>query len=283
MKHILVALDFTACADRAFDRAVQLAAQHGAELTLAHVIDPISFANESETGSSLHAEALALANRKLHDYAARLALKVNFRVAIGDAARELATLVRESGAELAVLGAHGDKPFLDIFFRATAYYTIQQCAAPFLIVNERTQGPYRKVLALTDFSTCAKRAFHAAVTMGPEAEFHVLHVYETPFPSFVHFSDEELEEYRQERLSRIERDVDEEMRNFIAHDPDSRRPRVTPLLERNDVDAGIRTVVERLQPDLLAMGLSGRGFASLIGSRTIAYLSQPPCDMLVTI
>ena len=75
----------------------------------------------------------------------------------------------------------------------------------------------------------------------------------------------------------------EEMRNFIARDTDSRSPKVTPLLERDDADAGIRKVVERLQPDLLVMGLSGRGFAFLVGSRTIAYLSAPFCDMLVTV
>ena len=199
MKHILAALDFTANADHEFGRAVQLAVQHGAELTLAHVIDPGPLATDSETEASMRAEAIARADRRIREYSAPSSLKVNFRVTIGDAARELATLVRETGADLAIVGAHHEEPIQNIFFEATAYYTIQQCEAPFLIVKERTQGPYRRVLALTDFSLCAKRAFHAAVMMVPEAEFHVLHVYETSLPQLVLFSEEELKEFQHQR------------------------------------------------------------------------------------
>jgi nucleotide-binding universal stress UspA family protein len=283
MKHILAALDFTARADFEFDRAVQLAVQHGAELTLAHVIDPGLLPDDSETNPSIRERAIARADRRLREYSAPPGMKVNFRVAIGDAARETAALVRGTGADLAILGAHHEKPIQNIFFEATAYYIIQECEAPFLIVKERTQGPYRRVLALTDFSPCAKRAFHAAVTLVPEAEFHVLHVYETSLPQLLLFSEKELKEFQRQRLLRIEADVGEEMRNFVAHDFAGSFPKVAPLLERDAADAGIRKVVERLQPDLVVMGLSGRGFAFLVGSRTIAYLNEPFCDMLVTI
>jgi nucleotide-binding universal stress UspA family protein len=283
LKHILAALDFTAHADREFHRAVQLAVQHGAELTLAHVLDPALLTNTDETAPSMRAQAIAEADRKLREYTAPPGLKVNFRVAIGDAAREVAMLVREAGADLAILGAHKEKPIQNIFFEATAYYTIQQCEAPFLIVREQAQGPYRRVLALTDFSPCAKRAFHAAVTMAPTAEFHVLHVYETTLPELILCSEDELKEFQQERLLRIEADLTEEMRNFVAQGPDIYLPTATPLLEHSNVDTGVRSAIERLQPDLLVMGLSGRGLAFLVGSRTIAYLNAPMCDMLVTI
>jgi nucleotide-binding universal stress UspA family protein len=280
MRRILAALDFSADSDRVLKRAAELAARRGAELTLAHVL-----VGEEAPDPETSARAL----RRLRDYAgaglaaAGVSARTDFRIAAGDPARELAALVRETGADLAVLGAHRDEPIRDLFFEATAYYTIRQCSAPFLVVREPVRGPYQKALALTDFSPCSKRALHAAVTVAPEAEFHLLHVYQTPFPSFVRFTDDELKDYRRERVAQIERDVEEEMLHFIARHPDDRAPSITPLLERNDVDAGIAAAVRRLQPDLLAMGMSGRGWASLVGSRTTAYLDRPICDMIVAL
>jgi nucleotide-binding universal stress UspA family protein len=282
MRHILAALDLTPQTDHAFDRAVQLAVQHGSELTLAHIVGLGGVAPDDEAETSPAKETLARAERKLREYSLPASLKVNFRVAVGNPAREIAALVCETGAELAVMGVHQENPILDLLFDTTAYYTLEQCGAPILIVRDETRGPYRRVLAPTDFSPCAKRALHAAVTIAPQAEFHVLHVYETPFPHLVRFSEEELKEYQRERFSRIERDLQEEMRDFLACHPGRSFPEIKTLLERDDIDAGIGKTVKRLEPDLLAMGLSGLGFAALVGSRTIAYLKAPFCDLLVT-
>ncbi len=282
MKHILAALDLDTQTDYVFDRAVQLAAQHGSELTLAHIVAPGGVTPEDEVGS-LHAEsALARADQKLREHSAPAELKVNFRVAVGNPAHEIASLARETSADLVVLGAHREDPITDLFFETTAYYTMQGCDAPLLIVKDPTRGPYRRVLAPTDFSPCAKRALHAAVTLAPQAEFHVLHVYDTPFLASVRSSKEELEEYQREHSSKIERDVQEEMHDFLARRADRSFPEVKTLLERDDIDAGIGKAARRLEPDLMAMGMSGRGFAALVGSRTIAHLKAPFCDILVT-
>jgi nucleotide-binding universal stress UspA family protein len=255
MKRILAALDLSAHADRAFARAAQLAMQHEAKLTLVHIVRKELSNYDSEAESSLTDVALERAERKLREYSLPAPLDTNFRVAIGDPAREISRLVQETEAELIVLGLHHEPPIRDMFLDTIAYCTIQRSHVPVLVVKERTRGPYRRVLVPTDFSPCAKRALHAAVALAPEAEFHVLNVYETPFPQFIHFSEEELREYQQERLSQIERDVQEEMREFVAHDTGCRFPDIKPLLERNDTDPGITKTIQQLQPDLLAMGL----------------------------
>jgi nucleotide-binding universal stress UspA family protein len=282
MRHILAALDLTPQPGRAFDRAVQLALQHGSELTLAHIVAAGGAAPDDEAETSSADSALARADRKLREYPIPAALKVNFRVAVGNPAREIAALAHEAGAELVVLGAHREDPIPDLFFDTTAYYTMEHCDAPILIVRDETRGPYRRVLAPTDFSACAKRALRAAVTLAPQAEFHALHVYETPFLHFIRFNEEEAQEYQQERYSRIERDVQEEMRDFLANHPGRSFPEIQTLLVRDDIDAGIENTAKQLEPDLLAMGLSGRGLAALVGGRTKAYLKAPFCDLLVT-
>ncbi len=103
-------------------------------MTLAHIVAPGGAAPDDEAETS-HADlALARADRMLREYSIPAALKVNFRVAVGNPAREIAALAREAGAELVVLGAHREDPIPDLFFDTTAYYTMEHCDAPILIL-----------------------------------------------------------------------------------------------------------------------------------------------------
>ncbi len=64
------------------------------------------------------------------------------------------------------------------------------------------------------------------------------------------------------------------MREFLANHPGRSIPEIKTLLVRDDIDAGIGKTAKQLEADLLAMGLSGRGLAALVG-RTKAYLKAP--------
>jgi len=277
LKHILAALDLDARAGQVFGRAVQLAVQHGSKLTLAHVA---AYGEGAETSDE--AAALVRAEEKLHELSKPVGLEVDLRVVVGNPAHEIATLVRETGADLVVMGAHRQDPIVDLYFETTAYYTIEGCNVPLLIVKNPAHGAYLRVLAPTDFSSCARRALHAALMIAPLAEFHVLHVYEAPLFAFLRFNEEQLERLHKEHISRVERDVRAEMRNLLVRHADQSLPEVKIAIERGEVDARIAKAVERLGPDLMAMGMSGRGLAALIGSRTKEYLKAPFCDLIVT-
>lgn len=277
LKHILAALDLNTQTDGVFSRAVQLAVQHGSKLTLAHIA-----AHGDGDERSNAQTALARADKRLRELSKPSGLDVDFRGAVGNPAHEIAALARETGAELVVLGAHRENPVTDLFFETTAYYTIEGCDAPLLIVKNPTHGPYRRVLAPTDFSSCAKHALRAAMTIAPQADFHVLHVYEAPFSVFVRFNEQQIEELRRRHSKRIERNIQEEMRDFLARHAGCAFPEVKISIERDDIDAGIAKAAKRLEPDLMAMGMSGRGLAALVGSRTDEYLNAPICDLLVT-
>lgn len=276
LKHILAALDLDARADHVFDRAVQLAVQHGSKLTLAHVA-----AYRQGTETSDEATALARADEKLRALSKPAGLDVDLRVTAGNPAHEIAALACETGAELVVMGAHRQDPIVDLYFETTAYYTMEGCDVPLLIVKDPARGPYRRVFAPTDFSSCARRALRAAMMIAPQAEFHVLHVYEAPLFAFLRFTEEQLEQLHKEHISRVERDVRAEMRDFLVRHADQSVPKVKILIERDDVDRGLVNAVERVGPDLMAMGMSGRGLAALIGSRTQEYLKASFCDLLV--
>lgn len=271
MKRILVAIDLRAEADRAFDRGIQLAQEHDAELILAHVV--------ARKGDS---SALRQAEHDLLRYRAPAGIRIKNVVEAGRPAAVIAALAHRVEADLLLLGLHHDRPFVDFFAETVGHFVARKCNAPVLICKDRTDGPYRRVLATTDFSACARRALQAAVALALSAEFHLLHVFPTPFPALMKFHPEEQERFQTERLAQIRQDIDTEMMQFVRRGGGRAFPTVTPAVECSDIDAGIAKTVARLNPDLLAMGLSGSNFAALMGSRTQAYLNGPTCDVLVT-
>lgn len=274
MKRILVAIDLRAEADRAFDRGVQLAQEHDAELILAHVVSRRRWERDNE--------ALNQAEQALRLYCPPAGVMTRHIISRGSPAPEIAALVGSVQADLLVLGLHHGRPFMDFFTDTVGHVVARRCNIPVLVSKDRTAGPYKRVLATTDFSICAKRALHAALDLALTAEFHLLHVFQTPFPAFVKFREDELDQFQAERLAQIRRDIDNEMSQFVVRGAARPSPRITPMVECNEVDAGIAKAVASVNPDLLVMGLNGSNFAALVGSRTQAYLNAPTCDVMVT-
>lgn len=274
MKRILVAIDLRAESDRAFDRAAQLAQEHDAELVLAHIV---SRKRWERSGT-----ALSEAEAELRRYSTSSSVKTRYIVGKGSPAAEIATLARDIPADLLVLGLHHDRPFMDFFLDTVGQVVARRSNVPVLISKNRTEGPYQRVLATTDFSVCAKRALHAAVEMALTAEFHLLHVFQTPFPAFVKFREDELEQFQAERFAQIRQDIDQEMKQFLSRGSTKPLPRINPMVECHEVDAGIAKAISSVNPDLLVMGLNGANFAALVGTRTLAYMNAPTCDLLVT-
>jgi nucleotide-binding universal stress UspA family protein len=132
-----------------------------------------------------------------------------------------------------------------------------------------------------NFSPSARNAARAAIQLAPQSAFHILHAYETPFPVFIRFTNDELMDLQEERLAQIRRDLEDEKRAFLRRDTGTQFPDVQIMLDRDEVDAGIAKAVREIQPDLLTMGMKSFGFAALGRSRTEAYLSGPSCDVLV--
>jgi nucleotide-binding universal stress UspA family protein len=271
MRRILAALDLTPHSDRAFERAAQIATQHQAPLTVLHVAAAEVIPD---------AAAMRSLQQRVRGFSSLAGVAVDYRIEIGDPGAQIARAVRDTAADLVVLGLHHEHPIGDLFVESVANVTVRQCGAPILVVVRHVSAPYRRVLAATDFSRCSKRALHVAVQLAPQATFDVIHVYQTPFPAFVRFSDEELKEYEQVRRAQIESDIREEMdRIFEVHG--DRTVRINARIEHDDTDAGIAKAIRQLDPDLVVMGVSGRGFAALVGSRALAFVNEPICDLLV--
>lgn len=144
-KHILVATDFSKRSAIACERAFDLAAQNGAEVTYLHVIDddqPQSLIDAARR----EAEVLFAPGGP----APGGGVKVHHRILVGDPHEAINEAAEEAGADLLVFGAHRRAPLRNAFLGTTAERAIRLSRIPALVVRNVGQGVYRKPVCALD-------------------------------------------------------------------------------------------------------------------------------------
>lgn len=181
---VVVATDFSPSAERAVERAVQLAVQHGSELHLLHVVRPLDLYPALTLGADAlggHEEALRQAEHARVEAAAaalahRLGLHVRGVTRLGRAHVEIAAYVQSVAADLVVVGARGENSLLDLLMGATASRVLRLFDGPVLIVRQAGAAPYRRVLAAVDLSPASAEVVRHAAALAGGAGFEVAHV-----------------------------------------------------------------------------------------------------------
>ncbi|WP_105104000.1 universal stress protein [Microbulbifer pacificus] len=109
--NILVGLDLSEESSQVLDRAAQIAAQSSARLSLAHIIEPLTFAYGGDIPMDLSEVQEQLQNQakeQLRRAAASLNIPADRQhVVLGQPATEIHRLAEESGCDLIVIGSHG--------------------------------------------------------------------------------------------------------------------------------------------------------------------------------
>ena len=267
MQQFLVGTDLSPRSKPAIARAVQLAAQHRAKLTVLHVVHediPGQFVNDllDERRVALEAELASV-----HP-GSKLDAEVTTRW--GDTFSEVVQFVERHAIDLVILGMRKKSPLRDAFLGTTAERIVRNVQVPSLIVQGLTQAPYATVLVAVDGGASARRALRSAREIAPDACLKVLHVYREAG------IDSERSRVTAERL------VELELVAVLGQIADA-RVNVSALVRPGSF---VETVVDRCRLescDLLALGAHGRpSFAKAIwGSHTLEILRDPPCDVLV--
>ena len=277
MTNILMATDLSARSDRALERAIGLAHARQAALTVLHVVD-------EDMPASLAAAQEAAAEQAIAELTEALAAgdgpAVARKVVFGRAHADILATAETVGADLIVLGMHREDAFKDMFRGTTAERVIRSGNAPVLLVKNRANGPYRRVMVAVDFSVYSRRAVEFAVTFVPDGEFHLVHAYDVPFKGFLHGRNTRTEISKQHE-TQFQNMVEDEMATFLAS-LEAKAPRLERIMEQGPVREVIFYQVQRLKPDLLVIGTHGRtGVAhALLGSVAEDLLRAPPCDVL---
>lgn len=114
-KHIIAGLDLSEESPQVLTKAVDLAQTCGATLSIAHVIEPLTFAYGGDMPVDL-SEVQEQLQLKAEQELQRLAGLAQYpiqgeHVLVGQAATELHYLANQEGADLIIVGSHGRKGF----------------------------------------------------------------------------------------------------------------------------------------------------------------------------
>ena len=287
---LLAATDLSAPARHAAERAAQLAQRHsGARLTLAHAVsggglDVLWRLLPGEAGA-LEGELFERAGKDLAALAAELAshygCPVDAVLVRGSPTASLATLAEARGADLLVMGVPGARFLRELLPAPTAERMLRNACRPVLIVKQRPQAPYRRILAAVDFSAHAAAAVDAVHAWLPDADIVLMNAFEAEFESTLRLAgvrDDTIHAYR----IRAREAAKAEMDAFVGR---LEVPR--DRLARHFVHgaAALRIVEHErtFDADLIVMGKRGKSIMEelLLGSVTREVLAHCTSDVFI--
>lgn len=275
ISRILAATDLSARSDRAVERAMLLAKQTGAAVTILHVVDgelPGRLADRQGD------EARALIADHVASLPGGKTVACDIRIVFGKDYCDILEVAEKLPADLIVLGIHRNET-REFFRGTTAERAIRGAIAPVLLVKARAHAAYHRAIVAVDFSECSRRTMEFAARLLPDGEFHLVHAFDTPYKAFL-----SGEAIRRE----VSKHHQEQMEQFVKEDCAALQSvvpataRLAQVLRQGTVRQVVEEQVERLKPDLLIVGTHGRGGIAhaILGSVAEDLLSRPPCDVL---
>lgn len=287
---ILVGSDLSEWADLALQRAALLAEQHGSCVSLLHVMDPAEPPKVSridrfgETPQEFMERLVGESKATLDARAAALAEQHRIEIGVytqhGADFVEIIRWAREEDDELIVLGAHGQYYLRDWVLGTTLERVVRKGDRPVLVVKKRPRSIYRRVLVAVDFSIHGLRALEWAMRLAPDAEFHVLHVYDLWYAGQLRVRGASEQDIAALHREETREHLDELDRFLTGCKID--RSRVKPLVKLGYPGPTIATEATRLDADLVAIGTHGRSglLYVLLGSVAVHVLREAQCDVL---
>lgn len=284
-RKLLLATDLSARCDRALERAVSLATDWQAQLTVLHVFeetaDPIAVPSTASVPSWRRPpDALTIAKQRIRE-GLRADLgealeQAMVRVEEGEPSDVIERVAANEGTELIITGIAGERPFAHrpVVLGKTVERLLRRSTTPILIVRNRARAPYGHIVVATDFSETSARATQTALRFFPFPQLHLLHAFELPYASLIPNSGSFDKGY-------AEGDLEAFLASLSLSQEE--RLRLTPLIERGRPDNLIRAYVSDHGADLVVLGTHGRNvlLEALTGSTAKNILSALPCDALV--
>lgn len=270
MKQIVVATDLSERSDRALERALSLAKELNAEITVASIVDD-SLPAEMSASMATSAEVRL---RKILDAHKGSLARVDVRV--GDVAPGILGIAAECDADLLVLGLHRRRGFMDALRQTTMERIVALSRMPVLLVRDQVTGPYERVLVAVNFSRACAAAIATAGRIAPGAEISSVHAMHVPFAG--------LTGATPASASAMEKAVRRETTDLAeAWKKDCAVPGKLPEIVTGSVHQVLESRLATFAPQLLSIGAHTRTGPGLhrLGSFAAELIRQPPVDLLV--
>ncbi len=289
---VLVGVDLSAPSDQALARATAIAAMHGAKLVVVHAVSddgPIPNASSDvlaqvgEASAAVRAEEARLLAERIAKIEAN-GIAVELVSTVGAPGEVVAQAARERGAELIVVGTHGNTGISRFLLGSVASAVLLHASCDVLVCRGTT-GPsaFLRPLVATDFSATAMRALaHASLVTAPGVAIDIVHAWQLPAGSWgatllgqARFP---WSTVRDAVISAAKAQADK----LVAANAYLNRTLHVELVQGPPASV-VTHAAERGGHDLIAVGTHGsRGFRRLLlGSVAEGTIRHAPCSVLV--
>jgi nucleotide-binding universal stress UspA family protein len=191
MQSILVAMDLDEPAIVAARWAAEQFAP-SANVTLLHVIDPPDRPRFSGAllpePNEIEDAAREYAATRLRDIASlRLARPARIEIRVGKPHEQVVAVAREIGADLVVIGPHGDRPRPSRFLGTTAERIVRTSPVPVLVGTNPPAGHWHRILVAVDDADITPTLLRWARDLAEQfdADIKLLHVWSNALYSHV--------------------------------------------------------------------------------------------------
>ena len=291
--HILVCLDRSPFSEVCLPYAISIAKTFGSEITLAHVMQPYREHPGPHTTDALgweisRQEARAYLERHQGELSRTLGRSIDVRLEQGHPAERIVGLASEIGADLTVLGSHGEGGVTPWNLGSTVQQVLAVTRGSVLIAHSSTVAPSlvipRRILVPLDGSLRTENVLPTATRIASAfgAELLLVHVVAEPVPSAVLREGDELDLAAQ-LAARLQTSASQYLggvRDRIAHEVPGVR---TVVVRHANERQGLLELSQREQVDLVVLSAHGAACdpARVFGSVTEHLLTHSRIPVLV--
>jgi universal stress protein E len=274
-KRMLCAIDLSPRSERTVQRAVLLARQLKAQLTLLHVMAPEELVAQSEAAREQIAQHIS-------SIATPGGTEPAVELRAGDYVQTIATVAKQIDADLIILGSHRRRTMAPLI-GTTAERIIALAERPALIVNLDAGVRYRAIVIAAELSDSFLQVVQVAQSLRvlESAAVSIVHGFESPYrgPLYAegfdqHAAQRNLDEWERAAKRRLLLKLD-------GVGVDSSRFRL--VFHQARPLRAIQRLVRSVQPELLIIGTKDRSMLNRImqGSTSNDLLRTIECDILV--
>jgi universal stress protein E len=280
MLRLLVVTDLLPKSEFAIDRAGLLADELDAELSLLHVVSPVSSERVLEQSLQM---AIARMKSRVRSPLWRAKTTPHVMVRAGNPARVILDTIASQEPDLLIVGPHERRGVVDALQGTIIEKVVSARRCPVLVVQQSASAGYRNVLLALDAATGSRAAVRAAerLVLRDGVQAAAIHACASP----------------DHAVLRLPGTAGAGAALHVDCSPGSAGAILRELLEQesaeptryerivasgNPLPAIMRAIATR-QPDLLVLGTRGDGRMrrAVLGSVANQLLKLAPCDMLI--
>ena len=145
-KSVIVPLDGSECAQKAFAVAVDLAKQHGADVAICSIVDPVMVVGSAPPSPAMDVVLTDMQNearRNVEDAVERArqaGVAARGEVITGLAFERILDFAKRNAADVIVMGTHGRQGLPRFFMGSVAEMVLRKSTCPVLIVREGAEA-----------------------------------------------------------------------------------------------------------------------------------------------